>query len=169
MTILNEDSRQQLINKSKSGADYKGDKSKGRNRYARRTHSKISSSVKEYNQIDMNKFFKEDTLDFHIKVNGETSDYLVRISFSGLLEKLRDLISRNNGRFDFRIVVKAIIDCFNHNDVYVFCSCPDWHYRIAYWASINDIIVGDKETRPSDITNPDDIWGPACKHVCLVL
>ena len=48
-------------------------------------------------------------------------------------------------------------------------NCPDFHYRIGYWASVNDLIVGDKETRPSDITNPDNKLGPACKHICLVL
>ena len=169
MTILNEDSRQQLINKSKQGADYRGDKSKGRNRYARRTHSHISSSVKEYNQIDMNKFFKDDTLDFHIKVNGETDTYFVRLCFDGIISKIKDQIKKAGGKFDFRVVVKAVIQSFKSNDVYFFCSCPDFHYRIGYWASINDLIVGDKETRPSDITNPDDIWGPACKHICLVL
>lgn len=169
MTILLEDSRQQLINKSKSGADYKGDKSKGRNRYFRRTQSHISSSVREYNNIDMNKFFKEDILDVVVKVHGETDDYNVRLSFGGLLGKLKDGISRNNGVLNFRIVVRALIECFNRNDVYIFCSCPDFHYRIGYWASVNDLIVGDKETRPSDITNPDDKLGPACKHICLVL
>ena len=169
MSILVEDTRQQLINKSKSGADYKGDKSKGRNRYARRTHSKISSSVKEYNNIDMNKFFKDDILDFEIKVHGETDDYMVRLSFSGILDKLKDVIAKNNGKFDFRIVTKALIECFNKDDVYIFCSCPDFHFRFGYWLSVHDIIVGQKETRPSDITNPDDDLGAGCKHICLVL
>lgn len=169
MKILQEDSRQQLINKAKQGADYKSDRSKGRNRYARRTHSHISSSVREYNQIDMNKVFKEDVLDFHLKIHGETDDYLVRLSFKGVLERLKEQIKRSNGVLDFRIVVRSLIDCFNHNDVYIYCSCPDFHYRIGYWASVNDLIIGDKETRPSDITNPDDKLGPACKHICLVL
>ena len=62
METLQEDSRQQLLTKAKSGADYKGDKSKGKNRYARRTKSKISSGTREYNNIDMNKFFLKDIL-----------------------------------------------------------------------------------------------------------
>lgn len=169
MPVLLEDNRQQLINGAKSGANYKTDQSKGKNRYARRTHSKISTSVKEYNDIDMNKFFKEDILDFQIKVHGETDDYMVRLSFGGILDKLQKAIEKNNGKLDFRIIVRVLIECFNKGDVYIFCSCPDWKYRIGYWASVNDIIVGDKETRPSDITNPNDDLGPACKHVCLVL
>lgn len=169
MSILLEDKRQQLINKARAGEDYKTDKSKGKNRYARRTHSKISSSVKEYNQIDMNKFFKDDILDVMIKVHGETDDYVVRISFGSLLDKLKDSIKRNNGKLDFRLIIRSLIDSFNKDDVYVFCSCPDWHYRFGYFASVNNIIVGEQETRPSKITNPHDTLGPACKHVCLVL
>ena len=74
MSILLEDSRQQLLTRAKSGANYKGDKSKGKNRYARRTQTSISTSVKEYNQIDMNKFFKKDILDVTVKVHGEVHD-----------------------------------------------------------------------------------------------
>ena len=100
-TLL-EDSRQQLLSKSRAGADYKGDKSKGRNRYYRRVKTKIDSSVREYNKIDMNKFFKQDILDVNIKVHGEIHknqpqhDYFVRISFSGVLSKLREAIEKND-------------------------------------------------------------------------
>lgn len=177
---LVEDKRQQLINKSKSGADYKGDKSKGRNRYFRRTQIKIDSGVKSYNKIDMNKFFKDDVLDVEVPVHGEVhgkdsqgngkkQDYGVRISFVGLLDSLRKQIQRKNGVLDSGVVTRALIDCFNKNDVYTYCNCPDYQYRIGYWASVNDLIVGEKETRPSRITNPNDKLGPACKHICRVL
>lgn len=169
MRILQEETRQQLINKAKKGADYRGDKSKGRNRYARRVHSKISNRNDPYRDIDMNKVFKNDSLDFHFDVNGETNDYVVRLNFDGIISKIKKEIEKAGGVFNFRVVVKAIIQSFKSNDVYFFCSCPDFHYRIGYWASIDDLIVGEKETRPSNITNPDNIWGPACKHICLVL
>lgn len=42
-------------------------------------------------------------------------------------------------------------------------------YRQAYYLSVHDIIVGDKETRPSNITNPNDTKGRGCKHILLVL
>lgn len=169
MIVLFEDNRQQLINKAKAGADYKGDKSKGRNRYARRTHSKISSNVKSYNDIDMNSFFHSDTMDFKILIHGETDDYYVRLQFNGVLDNLKDEIAKNNGKFEFKVVVKSLKNCFNKNDVYVFCECPDWEFRFGYWASVKDIIAGDKEDIPSDITNPNNTLGPCCKHVCLVL
>ena len=34
---------------------------------------------------------------------------------------------------------------------------------------MHDVIVGEKETRPSDITNPYDTKGRGCKHILLVL
>lgn len=168
---LNEDSRSQLLSKARQGAEYKGDKSKGKNRYERRTKSKISNSVREYNQLDMNKFFKEDILDLYIKVHGETDDYMVGISFSGILELIREETARDeNLVVDLRLILKMLKRAFNkENHVMVKCSCPDWAYRFAYFASVNDIILGDKETRPSDETNPHDNLGPACKHVILVL
>lgn len=168
---LNEDSRSQLLSKARQGAEYKGDKSKGKNRYERRTKSKISNSVREYNQLDMNKFFKEDILDLYIKVHGETDDYMVGISFSGILELIREETTKNEDlQVDLRLILKMLKRAFNREDkVLIRCTCPDWQYRMSYFASVNDLILGDKENRPSDITNPDDKLGPACKHVILVL
>lgn len=168
---LNEDSRNQLLSKARQGANYKGDKSNGRNRYERRTKSKISNSVREYNQLDMNKFFKDDILDLYIKVHGETDDYMVGISFSGILGLIQQETKKNPDlKVDLRLILQMLKRSFNREDhVLVKCGCSDWQYRMAYFASVNDIILGDKETRPSDETNPHDNLGPACKHVILVL
>ena len=168
---LNEDSRSQLLSKARKGAEYKGDKSKGKNRYERRTRSKISNSVREYNQLDMNKFFKEDILDLYIKVHGETDDYMVGISFSGILDLIQQETKKNPDlKVDLRLILQMLKRSFNKDDrVLVRCNCPDAQFRMNYWQSVNDIILGDKETRPSDETNPRDTLGPACKHVILVL
>lgn len=48
-------------------------------------------------------------------------------------------------------------------------NCDDWRYRMAYFASISDINAGEKENRPSKVTNPDNNLGPGCKHTMLVL
>ena len=168
---LNEDSRNQLLSKARKGAEYKGDKSKGKNRYERRTKSKISNSVREYNQLDMNKFFKEDILDLYIKVHGETDDYMVGISFSGILELIREETEKDENLIvDLRLILKMLKRAFNREDhVMIRCSCPDFQYRHSYWCSVHDMILGDKENRPSDETNPHDDLGPAYKHIILVL
>ena len=168
---LNEDSRNTLLAKARKGANYKTDQSKGKNRYERRTKSKISNSVKEYNQLDMKKFFDEDILDLYIMVHGETDDYMVGISFSGILELIREETGKEETlQVDLRLILKMLKRAFNKEDhVLVRCDCPDFRYRFGYWASVNDLILGEKEDRPSDITNPDNKLGPACKHVILIL
>lgn len=169
--FLFEDSRNQLISRGKSGQNYK-DQSKGKNRFQRRTKSRISASVREYNSIDMNKFFKDNILDVNIVVQGETNKYEVKISFGNILDTLSREIERAN-TINPRIVIRALTSCFNNGNVYIHCSCPDWRYRFDYYANINQLTsetkTDDPLNRPSKITNPNDKLGPGCKHVLLVL
>lgn len=159
---LHEDSRSKLLNKSKQS-------DKGFQRFKRRVKSRIANSVKQYNAIDMDKLFKKDILTVDIQVKGETDTYTVKISFGGLLQLIRDQIAKQDGKLDYKAITRALILGFNKDDVYIHCSCPDWQYRYSYYATKNGITSGDPETRPSDITNPDDKLGSACKHVLLVL
>lgn len=168
MYKLNEDTRKTLINKGKKGANYRGTWTKGKNRYQRRVHSRVLNSVKEFNEIDMNKLFKDNVLSVFVKVRGETDDYLVGISFGGFCEILNDQI-KDGEEVSLRHIVKALMIGINKSDVYINCSCPDWKYRQAYWASRDNTIMGQKETRPSNITNPNNTLGSGCKHVLLVL
>lgn len=170
INILNEDSRSQLIQKSKKGDNYK-DQSKGKNRYERRLKSRISHSVSTYNSINMNKLFKDNILDVNILVNGETNDYLVRMSFAGFLDYLHNQLKQNNNEFNTRVVMRALISAFNSDQVYIHCSCKDWQYRFAYWATKNDInsIKNEQNSNGKWIANPADTKGAGCKHSLLVL
>lgn len=159
---LHEDSRSALLAKSKQS-------DKGFQRFKRRVKSRVANSVKQYNSIDMNKLFKEDILTVDVQVKGETDTYTVKISFGGFCELLHDQLEQQNQKLDYKAVTRALIIGFNKDDVYIKCNCFDAQYRFAYWQSKNGIISGDPETRPSDITNPDDNLGSACKHVLLVL
>ena len=159
---LNEDSRSKLLAKSKQT-------DKGFQRFKRRVKSRVANSVKQYNAIDMDKLFKKDILTVDVQVKGETDTYTVKISFGGLLQLMRDQINKQNGVLDYKAVTRALIIGFNKDDVYIHCSCPDATYRMNYWQTKNGITSGNPETRPSDITNPDDKLGSACKHVLLVL
>jgi hypothetical protein len=161
LNYLYEDNRHKLISKSKSSQ-------KGKERFNKRNKSKVANTVKAMNSIDMNKLFKEDILTVNLPVKGETNDYTVKITFGGFLEILRDQI-REDTELSFRDISRAAIIGFNKDDVYINCSCPDFRYRFAYYSTRNDFNSGTPETRPSDITNPDDSLGSACKHVLLVL
>lgn len=125
--LITEASRTQMISKSKAGDNYAPDnRDKGKNRFQRRTKSSVANSVKEFNSIDMNNLFKMGILTVNINVNGETSKYVVRISFGGFTEILRDFIEKNGGKLDLRCIVRTLILGFNRDDVYVHCTCPDW-------------------------------------------
>ena len=162
LQMLHEDSRSSLLAKSKKS-------DKGFQRFKKRVKSRVANSVKQYNSIDMNKLFKKDILTVDIQVKGETDTYTVKISFGGFCELLQDQIKKQDGKLDFKAVTRALILGFNKDDVFIHCSCPDATYRMNYWQTKNGITSGEPETRPSDITNPDDNLGSACKHVLLVL
>lgn len=164
MINLLEDRRSDLIAKGKRGEREKGD---GKTRYEKRVKSRFSTSTREYNSIDMNSLFKEGILTIKIPVHGETDDYEVTIKFGGLLDKIRNRL--NGNPVNLKDIIRALLDGFDSDDVYIHCSCPDWKYRMAFWATMSDINSGDPENRPSDITNPNNKLGPGCKHVMLVL
>ena len=161
MNRLYEDNRNKLLSKSKSSQ-------KGRERFNKRNKSRVANTVKAMNSIDMNKLFKDDILTVNLPVHGETDDYIVRMTFGGFLAILRDQ-TKGKDSVDFRDISRAAIIGFNKDDVYIHCTCPDVTYRFAYYSTRNDFNSGAPETRPSDITNPDDSLGSACKHVLLVL
>lgn len=166
--LLLELNRGQLINKSKNSDSYK-DQSKGRNRWERRTKSRIANKVDQYNKIDMNDFFKKDELRVSINVHGETNDYNVLIRFDGALREIAEQIKRNNNKLEFKCILIALQRVFNSGNVYVSCDCADFRYRIAFSASKGGYNSGPIETRASDITNPHDTKGAGCKHINLVL
>ena len=167
--ILNEVKRSQSLNKSKKGDEYVWwNQLLGKNRHERRLHQKVSRSVANYNKLNMNKLFKDDILDVNIEVKGETDNYLVRISFSGFLQNFQK-INKVPGEIKLKDITRALTMSFNMEDVYFRCTCPDWQYRQGYWATQNGTIVGDPETRPSNITNPNDTKGGMCKHVAIVM
>ena len=56
MSVLLEKSRNELISQSKQGKRENGD---GKTRYEKRVKSRVSSSNKSYNKIDMNQLFKD--------------------------------------------------------------------------------------------------------------
>ena len=169
--ILLEDKRSELLSQSKKGANYvPWNQFFGKNRYQRRLKSKIAPSIKHFNNIDMNKFFKTDILDILVDVKGETNIYKVRLSFVGTLEEIHKELQRTGAeKVDRKLILRALTKAFNHDDVYINCTCPDFKFRFKYWATKKNILIGDPENRPSNITNPNNDKGPGCKHIALCL
>lgn len=165
---LTEATRNDLINKSKKSDNYK-DQSKGRNRWERRNHSRIVTSVQQYNKIDMNSFFKQDELLVGIEVIGETDNYVVSLKYYGVLKEIANQIKLNNDKLEFKCIMIALQRMFNADNVFIHCTCADFKYRQAYYASKDGYNAGPVELRPSNVTNPNDTKGGGCKHVNLVI
>ena len=165
LTLLLEDKRTQLLSTSKTAKKEKD----GKTRYQKRVKSKVKSNVSNLNKVDFNKLFKDNIVTVNLDVQGETDQYLVTISFGGFLDELRRELKRSNDIISLKIIIRALLNSFNSDNVYIRCNCPDFRYRFAYYLSKEDIIAGDKENRPSDITNPNNDLGDGCKHIMLVL
>lgn len=169
--MLLEDSRTVLINKSRNAGEYKH-KEHGKNRFERKKLSKVATTVKEYNKIDMNKLFKEDTLEIGIPVIGETDSYTVTIKFEGVIAEIAKNIKNNQNKLEYRTIIQSLTKVFNTGNVYVKCTCPDYTYNFAHWNIINNVSVDDTSKDPGpgrNIKNPKDDKGRGCKHVLLCL
>ena len=160
--ILTELSRKDLLNKSKYSDNG------GKQRFKRRLKSKIMNSTKEINGIDMDKLFRKGVLTVDIKVQGETDQYLVKISVGSFVKHIQKRLRTQ--KFDIRSITQALMESLNDKDVYVYCNCPDTKFRFQYWSTRNKYNSGPKQ--PSNgkwIRNPLDDKGSACKHTLLVL
>lgn len=167
---LHEDTRAQLIAKSRNTDLYKNP-THGKNRFERKKYSKVASQVKSFNQIDMNKFFKQDILEVNIPVVGETDTYTVTVRLDGVVAEIAKNIKANNNKFEFRTVVQALTKVFNSsNNVRVKCTCDDFKYRFAHQLILNNNSVDgtDKDPGPGK-TGMANTQGKGCKHILLVL
>lgn len=173
MQQLNEDKRQELINKSKHADNYvPSNQGKGKNRYERRLHQRTLNSVREFNAIDMNQFFKENILVVFVNVQGETAQYQVQIKFGGVLDEIHDQLKDENAEINLKIITRALVAAFNSDNVYIRCTCPDYHYRFSYWSRVNDVSADPEDEEPTNgryIVNPDDTKGRGCKHILRVI
>ena len=169
--VLHEDTRNLLVSKSRSVGEYKHQE-RGKNRFERKKYSQIAKTVKQYNQIDMNKFFKEDQLIVHIPVVGETDSYTVSIKMDGVVAEIAKNIKNNKNRLEYRTIIQALTRVFNTANIFVKCTCDDYKYRFAHWNIVNNVSVDDTASDPGPgkgIRNPNDDKGRGCKHVLLVL
>lgn len=168
---LTEETRSTQISKSRNAGPYK-DQTHGKNRFERKRYSKIATTVKQYNTIDMNEFFKRDTLIVDIPVTGESNNYTVTVKFEGVLAEMAKNIKSNHNKLEFRTVIQSLTKVFNSGDVYTKCSCDDFKFRFKHWSIIDNVSVDDTSNDPGPgkgIANPNNDKGRGCKHILLVL
>jgi hypothetical protein len=168
---LDEATRTQLVAQSRNVGQYK-DTSRCRNRFERKKYSKIANSVKSYNEINMNDFWKSDILKVNIPVVGETDEYTVTIKLEGVVAEIQKNVKNNGNKFEFKTVIQALTKIFNTSDVWVKCTCADFKYRFAHHLIVHNMSVDDSSQDPGPgkgIANPNDDKGRGCKHVLQCL
>ena len=165
-SLLVEKTRLQLLNQSKEASITK---SYGTTRYDRRNLQHIYNSVSAFNKVDMNALFKANMLSFFIPIQGETDNYEVEVLFDGILDAINRELKNNKYILEYKVIYRAIIDAINKQDIFVSCTCADFKYRMAYWASKGRFNSGQPQVVPARITNPNNSEGAGCKHIMKVL
>ena len=168
---LDEATRTQLVAQSRNIGQYKNQE-RGKNRFERKRFTKIANSVKNYNEINMNDFWKSDILKVNIPVVGETDEYTVTIKLEGVVVEIQKNVKNNGNKFEFKTVIQALTKVFNTSDVWVKCTCSDFKYRFAHHNIIKNVSVDDSSKDPGPgkgIANPKDDKGRGCKHMLLCL
>lgn len=97
-------------------------------------------------------------------------DYEQKIELTSFLDRLRNRVkSSQYYKINVDNIRTLLRNCFSDLDLRVNCTCADWRFRLAYRASEEGYIYGERETRPANKTNPRDTKGSLCKHLIRVL
>lgn len=116
-------------------------------------------------------FIKTGTLTIPLKVQSPNnpSGYIVTIHISGIMKLIREELDKAGAVLPTRpLVYRALRRAVDENDIYVDCTCADYKYRFRYWSTQNNYAYGQYETRPANITNPNNT-GAICKHITAAL
>lgn len=172
MKKITEATRNQQLTKSINSQDYvPSNRQFGRNRYYRRTHSKLSNRIADYNNIDMDRFFKKDELFLSLGMLGETDAYQIDLLLKGVLKEIQNQLKRNEYKLEFKVIQAALLVVMNTKDIYSHCSCPDFRFTHDWQSRRNGTnshpIPDDPLDRPPVERNPDDKKG-VCKHINLL-
>ena len=76
---------------------------------------------------------RKNILTVSIPVTGETDNYLVTISFGSVLDEIQREIKKNNDKLELKSILRALMNAFNSDNVYIRCNCPDSRFRFSYW------------------------------------
>lgn len=127
-------------------------------------------SAKDFDNVDFQDLFENNNFTWSSRVG----DYIVTISFEGAFDvlqwELKPWKGRNRWkRITSKILAKSLSKALNEEDLYVDCTCPDFKYRFAYWATKADCKYGLQQTVAPKVRNIHNNKGFVCKHILAVL
>lgn len=132
-------------------------------RYARRMN--YINRIKP-KRVDVKTFLRTGSLISEIGVG----DWVVIIRINGIMALIAEELRKSNRDYPDRpLIYKVLRRAVDESDIRVKCTCPDFKYRFAYWATRKKYYFGRREIRPSKITNPRNDIGAVCKHATAVL
>lgn len=154
---LNEITRWEIIRRSQRESPERFEKNK-------------NYKAKDFNSVDFMELFESDTFTWKSRVG----DYIVTISFEGPFSSLYKEVGSWSGknrwkRIDLKLLTKCLSKALDEDDIYFDCSCPDFVYRFAFWATQADAKYGAQQNRPPRVRNVKNNKGYCCKHILSVL
>lgn len=131
-------------------------------RFARR----LNYQPKVYTNINLNQLVSEGVLECYIPMG----DYTCTVVFGYVLDKIIDELNRmDSPSINLQLIIRALARAYDESDLLVDCSCPDFYYRMSYWASKYGYKAGKMQTIPAKVRNPNDTEGAVCKHLTALL
>ena len=126
--------------------------------------------AKDFDNVDFGYLFTDDEFVWSSRVG----DYIVTIAFEGAFELLKYQIKSWNGvnrwkRITQQLLTNVLSKALDEEDLYVNCTCPDFTYRFAYWATKADCKYGSPQNTAPTVRNTKNNKGYVCKHILSVL
>ena len=127
-------------------------------------------SVRDFKNVDFKSLFTDNEFVWQSRIG----DYIVNVSFEGAFDELQYRLYHLKGKNRYKrithsILTKALSEALDTEDIYVNCTCPDFKYRFAYWATKADCKFGVSQNTAPKVRNTKNNKGYVCKHILAVL
>ena len=131
-----------------------------------RYNKRMEYNIRQIKSVDFDELLNTGRL----VVETLVGDYDVTIAFDDFLGCLSYIVSRQSKHnCTLQSVTRAIMMAVESDEVLTDCTCGDFKYRFAYWATKYGYKYGEPQNEPANVRNPEDNIGAVCKHLTMVL
>lgn len=115
--------------------------------------------------------FMHDWLVIKTNISGNNKTYEDIIAFKGVMTDLISSIKNSSTHVvNSKSIIKSIHKSLDTQDIYIDCTCPDFKYRYAYFATQDKFKWGKlQNSNGKQIRNPNNDIGCMCKHLYALL
>ena len=135
-----------------------------------RFQKKNNYRAKDFNNVDFKDLFENNNFTWSSRVG----DYIVTISFEGPFDLLQWQLKSMRGknrwkRINHKMLVDILTKALDTEDLFIDCTCDDFKYRFAYWATQSNCKFGLQQNKAPTVRNVKNNKGYCCKHILAVL